>query len=226
MDRPLPQISLKEHRERTIQALCEHFAADRLEVAEFEERLDVAHRAKTREQLEALLHDLPAPRPAARPAAEVTAELLARGGRAVGDAIRDTRTLVAFMGGIERRGHWTPAKKNIVVAVMGGAVLDFREVELPAGETEIFLVCLMGGAEVIVPPGLAVESTGIAIMGGFDHGSAPQRPPPEAPVLRVSGLCVMGGVEIRVREPGESAGDARARARQRRREQRHRRGAE
>ncbi len=34
---------------------------------------------------------------------------------------------------------------------------------------------------------------------------------PEAPVIRVTGVAIMGGVEVRVRYPGETARDARLR---------------
>jgi hypothetical protein len=216
MDRPLPQLSLKERREVTVAALCEHFAADRLEMAEFEARLDVAHRARTPDELASLLSDLPSlDRPAAAPTTAARAvELLNEGGRALGEAVRESRTLVAFMSGIERRGHWAPARRNVVVAIMGGAELDFREVELPPGETEVFLFCLMGGAEIIVPPDLVVESNGIAIMGGFEHGSSGRRPRADAPVLRLNGVCITCGVEITVRLPGETAGDAKRRLRE------------
>jgi hypothetical protein len=37
-DRPLPQSTLKQHRDQTIVLLCEHFAQDRLEVEELEIR--------------------------------------------------------------------------------------------------------------------------------------------------------------------------------------------
>jgi Domain of unknown function (DUF1707) len=214
-DRPLPQSTLKQHRDQTIVLLCEHFAQDRLEVEELETRLDRAHRATTAAELEALLQDLPAPAPAAPPPASPDA--WARGTRAVAEAVRDSRTLLAFMGGVERRGRWTPARRNIVIALMGGAVLDFREVALPPGQTEVFIFCLMSGVEIIVPPTLAVDASGIAIMGGFEHGSSPRTTDPDAPVLRVNGLCLMGGVEILVRYPGESAKDARDRQREERR---------
>jgi hypothetical protein len=214
MDRSVPQLSVKERRELTIQALCRHFAEDRLEVAEFEARLDTAHRAKTAAELEALLADLPAAA-AERPAAPRPRP---RSSGGLAETVRTSRTLVAFMGGVERRGHWSPARKNLIVAVMGGAELDFREVELPAGETEVYIICMMGGVEIIVPPGLAVDASGIAIMGGFAHSAAPQRLEPGAPVLRVNGLCMMGGVDIFIRHVGESARDARLRERQERHE--------
>ncbi|HEX2166410.1 MAG TPA: LiaF domain-containing protein, partial [Longimicrobiales bacterium] len=144
------------------------------------------------------------------------------------EAIRDSRTLLAFMGGVERRGNWSPGKKNVVMALMGGADLDFREVALPPGETEVFIFAMMGGVDIVVPPDLNVDASGIAIMGGFGHASSTRNPDPAAPVLRINGFCFMGGVDISVRRRGESAKDARQREKEERRrlrdEQRRLRG--
>jgi hypothetical protein len=230
MDRPVPERSLKDRREQTIAVLCRHFASDNLDIEDFEGRLDAVHRASTQQELESLVRDLPALRGSTEAEvprrAAAAMDSIARHGQSLGEAVRDSRTLVAFMSGVERRGHWTPARKNIVIAVMGGAELDFRDVELPPGETEVNLICIMGGAEIIVPPELAVESSGIAIMGGFGHASAPRRPAADAPLLRLTGFCFMGGVDIAVREPGESAKDARLRQKAERRDRSGRTGGE
>jgi hypothetical protein len=104
---------------------------------------------------------------------------------------------------------------------MGGLSLDFREALLPPGETDVWIFTLMGGAEIIVPPGLTVESDGIAIMGGFEHREDSSiTDDPNAPILRLRGLALMGGVEVSIRYPGESVRDAKKRARELRREQR------
>lgn len=224
MNRPVPQVQLKERRERAITRLCEAFAQDRLELAELETRIDIAHRATTAAELDLLVEDLPAPPPAEAATQPRTA------GTRVRDAVRESRTLVAFMGGVERRGNWSPGRKNIVIAMMGGADLDFREVDLPPGETEVFIFAMMGGVDIVVPPELTVDASGIAIMGGFGHSSAPRNPPPSAPVLRINGFCFMGGVDISVRRRGETAKDARRREKEERRrlqdEQRRPRGRE
>ncbi|HSJ10152.1 MAG TPA: DUF1707 domain-containing protein [Longimicrobiales bacterium] len=217
----VPQVALRQHRDRTIALLCQHFAGDRLDMAELESRLDRAHKALTVPDLDALVSDLTVAAPE-RPATPVADEV-ARRGRALGEAIRASRTYFAFMGGVERRGAWTPARRNMVFAVMGGVELDFREVDLPPGETEIFLFCVMGGAAFIVPPDVAVDSSGaIAIMGGIEHGGGSQRPRPDAPVLKITGFCMMGGAEITVRHSGETARDASRRQKEERKLQRER----
>jgi hypothetical protein len=208
---PLPAPStLASQRDRTVNALVDHFAHDHITVEDFERRLDVANRALTLPELDALLSDLPALQeqntvsPAAKPAMPP----------APARHIRENQIIGAIMGGAERRGHWQPAKRTIVAAAMGGAVLDFRDVQLPPGETEVTVICMMGGAEIIVPPGMSIDSGGIAIMGGFAHmNPIPMTFDPDAPRLRINGFVLMGGVEVYVRLPGESAKDARHRQR-------------
>ena len=133
--------------------------------------------------------------------------------------------VVAIMGGADRKGAWTPGANLYVTAVMGGAVLDFRQAQVGAlalmggveldlreavlapGVTELNVIAIMGGVEIIVPPGLRVESNGIGIMGGFEHAGQLLPDTPSGPVLRISGVAIMGGVEIKERplkriEPG------------------------
>lgn len=203
---PLPAPgALKSQRDQTIAALCDHFANDRLTVEEFEQRLDVANRALTVTALNTLLADLPEMAPAAAPAAASAPPRPAA-------HTREQQTLVAVMGGVERRGHWQPARQTYVITVMGGAVLDFRDVVLPPGETEVSVFCVMGGIEIIVPPGTNTDIGGFAIMGGFAHRHDSTVPvPADAPVLKINGFALMGGVDLFVRQAGETAGDARKR---------------
>ena len=120
--------------------------------------------------------------------------------------------MAACLGGVERKGVWTPARKTVAIAVMGGLDLDFREAVLGPGVTEVTVFAFMGGTDIIVPPGLNVDSDGIAILGGWEHGPGRDADTdPEAPTLRITGVTVLGGLDIKVRLPGESARDTRRR---------------
>jgi hypothetical protein len=201
-------------RQETIDVLCEQFANDALSVEEFERRLDRAHEAMGLEDLRKLLSDLPSgdlpvlhqmsgPAPAGRWQGSVPAS-----------RVRERGWVVAALGGVEKAGRWVPARSTYGVAVMGGLVLDFREALLPPGVTEVWLFTLMGGAEIIVPPGLSVESDGVAVLGGFEHQEdVSLNPDPDAPLLRLRGVALMGGVEVSIRYPGESQRDAKRRRR-------------
>lgn len=196
-------------RDRAAAELCRHFAHDHLDVSELERRLDLAYAARTAADLGDLVADLPAlpaeavpgPAAAAPPVLPVDA----------GADMAEREVLVGIMGGAERAGAWTPPRHAIVFALMGGAVLDYREARLGAAEIEVTVVAIMGGAEIIVPPGMRVVVTGSAFMGGFEHRAEGPPPPRGAPVLRINGLALMGGVEVTVRLPGESEREARRR---------------
>ncbi len=51
-----------DERERTVDALRDHFAAGRIPAGEFEERVEIAYRSTTRGELDAVLVDLPSGR--------------------------------------------------------------------------------------------------------------------------------------------------------------------
>jgi hypothetical protein len=208
-------------RDRLIALLSDRFADGTLDVDEFERRVTVAHRSDSAAELEALAADLPAapgaplPAPAPPPASRAL----------IPEAhVRRSGLVLSIMGGSERKGPWTVPRRLDVVSFMGGARLDLREARMPAGVVDLRVASLMGGVEIIVPPTLAVESNGVAIMGGFEHiDRAPAAPDPSAPLVRISGIAMMGGVKIETRLPGETEREARKR---RKRERRALRSAE
>jgi len=219
-------VALRRRRQEVIDRLTEDFARDLLDVDEFESRVDRAHQATSMEALEPLVSDLEPLEKDAPPISDSQAMELHRPRAPVPADRPRTRWAVAVMGGVERKGSWRVPNRLKVVCVMGGAEIDFRDVALPPGETEVSITCIMGGAEVIVPPDLPVECDGFAILGGFEHvDRAPPQHDPDAPLLRIKGVALMGGFTIATRLPGESARQARRRERRERRalEERQRR---
>lgn len=199
--------TLAEERERAVQRLSAHFAADHLEVSELERRLDLVYGAESPAELARIVADLPAlavdEETEATPAARVEPWR----------SVPRNQTMVAVMGGAERKGQWTPPRHMNVVAVMGGAGLDYREAVFGEPVTEVTIVAFMGGAEVIVPPGVRVETNGFALMGAFEQVHQ-EVSAPDAPLIKINGFVCMGGVDIKVRLPGETAKEARERIKQ------------
>ena len=182
-----------EHqRAKVIEALTEHFAQDRLTMEELELRLDKVYAASTSSALGAVLADLPPLAPAVVDpgAAAVTAPAPGAG---------TSKTLVAFMSGVVRRGQWTVPRTVHAIAFMGGVEIDLRGARLTSPVTEIRVLAIMGGVKVTVPPGVRVESNGFAIMGGFeDQLESAASSDPNAPLVRLTGFALMGGVEVKV----------------------------
>jgi hypothetical protein len=204
--------NLRAAREQAIAELSDAFAHDLIEVDEFERRLTLAHRASSLSEIAQTTSDLSATVPAVAivPAA-ASVSALAMG--------RESERVMAIFGGVERHGAWRVPSHMQASAVFGGMSLDFREAVLSMGVTEIHVVALMGGIQLIVPPGLSVEVSGTAVMGGFGHVErAPAQADPARPLLRVHGLAIMGGVAVETRLAGESERDAHERRSRNRRE--------
>ena len=190
----------REARERVIAALQEHFAHDVLDVDEFERRVTLAHTSETLEEIQALVADLPQVTAPAAPAPETKA--LARA-----TDVRASDAVTGIMSSTRRAGPWTVPRRLRVRGIMSSTILDFREARFPPGPVDVEIRAMMSSVEIIVPPGLAVETRGSAIMGTFDEiERAPAHPDPEAPLLRVHGAAIMSAVEVKMRLPGESDG--------------------
>jgi hypothetical protein len=184
---PRPSTAL---REGAIERLSAAFAHGSLDTEEFERRVTVAHRTSSSEELEALLTDLPLAPASAAARTELVPALQAPGG---------ARTLSVF-GSTRRAGRWAVPRKLVVKAVFGNVELDFRDAVLPAGPIELELSAVFGNIEILVPPHLAVESSGDAILGNFDHvDRAARYLPPDAPVLHIRGKSVFANVEVGMR---------------------------
>lgn len=217
-------------RQRAVDVLCEAFADDVMTVEEFERRVEVAHRAASVEELRALLADLPRERYAltrSRDSGAAGARGADRPGhlartfpspaRARLEEVPERSFLGGVMGGGSRTGPWIPARWNGCVAVMGGVEMDFREAIFPPGVTQVHVLAFWGGIEMIVPPGVRVESSVVGVMGGFDEKrTVAPTDDPDAPTLRITGLAIMGGIDLQVRYPGETSKDARRRVKEER----------
>lgn len=191
--RQLPTRPIEQVRERVIEALSEHFARDNITLDDLEARMTRVYAATTPHEVDSLLDGLPAlamgaPVPAVSEPNAPAPKLRER--------------LVAVMSGIMRRGLWRIPRRLRVIAIMGGVDLDLREAELPPGVTEIRAFIFMGGLEVKVRPGVRLETEGIAIMGGFEDSMEESGAGRDAPIVRITGVAIMGGVHAEVRAIG------------------------
>ncbi|MFJ5679950.1 DUF1707 domain-containing protein [Streptomyces sp. NPDC093097] len=209
-DERLPQLRASDaDRERVAEILRDALAEGRLDMAEFDERLDATYQARTYGELERVTVDLPvaAQAPASAPAPLSLRKEPAPAGEVASwaERIRPDATGatsgIAILGGFERKGRWTIGRRFNAFCLMGGAEIDLREAEFAAPEVEISVWTLMGGVNVIVPPGVEVESRGMGIMGGFDTREDGTPGDPGAPRVIVSGVALMGGVGVERKLP-------------------------
>jgi len=192
-----PRLPGAEEREVVAQELSLHFAADHLSMDELEERLSLVYGSPTLAQLHGLVADLPA----------LDRHKLDSGNSpmlAPSALVPNRGVVIAFMGGADRSGSWLVPRELKVWAMMGGAKIDLRDAKFAPGVTEIDVTVLMGGVEIVVPRGVRVETLGAAVMGGFESSAGDATAlDPSQPVLRVTGLAIMGGVDVKVLKPNK-----------------------
>lgn len=212
-ERCLALRELSARREKAIDRLSEAFAHDDLDVEEFERRVGLAQLAHREDELDQLVADLPAPEAAVAPVPHMSVIPAAQAPA--------EQEMSSIMGNSERKGAWAVPRSMRARAIMGTIVLDFREARFPSGAVDLSVRCVLGDVTIIVPPQLAVETSGSNFMGNFEHvDRSPTDPDPDAPVLRVHGSTVMGNVSVRMRLPGEDWRDKWRRRSDERRERR------
>lgn len=197
-DSPLPEPSRLRasdaDRDRIAGELREALVEGRLTAEEHAERIDAVYTAKTYAELEPIVADLPAPgsgRPAAQPLVRDDAADLA-------PPHAEPSGIVAIFSGSKRKGRWLVPPKTEVTAIFGGVELDLRRAVLSQREVTISINAIFGGVEVTVPPGVRVANSLTGVFGG-SSGPPDDTDDLDAPVIRITGFAMFGGVDIKRR---------------------------
>jgi hypothetical protein len=167
-------------RDATVARLREAMAEGRLTLDDFSQRTDTALNARTRDQLAEVVADLPA-----NPHYAATAF--------------PAPWVVSVMGSAQRKGRWRVGHELHAVSIMGECKIDLREAIIDSPMIMIDALAIMGTVEVIVPEGVEVDLEGTAIMGSktMRMSDAPARL--GAPLVRITGLALMGEIKVRNR---------------------------
>ncbi|MFJ9555362.1 DUF1707 domain-containing protein [Nocardiopsis sp. NPDC101807] len=196
-------------RDKVAERLREAVAEGRLTPVEHEERLDTLYKAKTVGELAPIVSDLPVTgqgydyaamdRRSAEPPSGM--EILGSEARDLAGQSKGSENLVAVFGGCERKGRWLVEPRTNVSVLCGGVELDLREAVLSQHEVTIQVAVIMGGVDITVPHGVRVINNTSAILGGADMHGTDQVTDPNAPIVRLTGTCMLGGVDIKAKGP-------------------------
>jgi hypothetical protein len=220
-------MTLELEREDVVQRLCAAYARDQITTGELEARLERVYKSADRTQLLTVLDGLPAMQiarlgEAPVPVRDVSPPGASRPAPAAGprDVGRDARPetpnglgpgekrYFAFMSEIRKEGAWTPAPTIVAKTVMGGLVLDFRDVAIPMTGIDIYADVIMGELKVILPPGLPADVDCSSFMGSINDKS--KAGVAGAPTIRITGGTVMGGITVVTKVPRGSGDGLRA----------------
>jgi predicted membrane protein len=80
--------------------------------------------------------------------------------------------------------------------LFGGSDIDLRKAKIHKDGANLEITAVFGGAKILVPDDIQVLSEGSAVFGGWEN-KADSSTTQNAPVLRITGAAVFGGVEIK-----------------------------
>jgi len=180
-------------RERIAQVLHKATAEGRLDIHELDERLGAVYAAKTYGELVPITADLVlSGLPQAAVAPQYQSAVDNRVGGQPGSSVS-----VAFWSGVNRKGQWVVPRMHQAVAVMGGIEIDLTHARFAEAEVTISCFAFWGAVEIRVPDDINVNVDGFGFMGAFEDHAPSRRHIPGAPTVRITGLAIMGGVEVK-----------------------------
>ena len=151
--------------------------------------MDLAFAARTRPELEALTHDLPAE---GQPRKRRRAKWL---------------TAVVF-GSTERKGRWRLPRFALLGVLFGDADIDVRKAEIGGPVVTITSFVVFGNADFYVPTGVDVDVGGLAVFGHRGEHGEEVEPAPDAPLVRIRVFSLFGTSDV-WRVPPEARGSYR-----------------
>ena len=182
-------------RDRAASVLGAALAEGRLSADEHAERLDAVYVSKTRAEILPLVSDLPG---AAAALQGPGGEIESGGSSGSLDQTGEPARMVALFSNTSRRGLWRVPAALAAVSLFGHIDLDLRDAVLPGKEVRIRAVCVFGDMMMTVPPEMHVIDNGWALLGGREFPpDSEESASPNAPVLRVSGVSILGLATVR-----------------------------
>ncbi|MFD3483335.1 DUF1707 domain-containing protein [Streptomyces sp. NPDC058665] len=197
MTSELPEMRASDsERERVAELLRDALSEGRIDMEEFDTRLDAAYKARTHGELQPLVRDLPAPGSTADLSPARSVEGAGRWATWIGRGRATSRAAVSFWGGFNRKGTWTVGRRFHAFTMMGGGQIDLREARFEEREASIRCFALMGGIHVVIPPDMDVTVRGLSLMGGFGESGETTELSPGSPRVVITGFALMGGVGV------------------------------
>ena len=123
--------------------------------------------------------------------------------RGSGEHLSEVQDVFALLGASHATNRSSRFRHADVLAVLGGATLDLQDAGVEPG-ARVDAMAVFGGVDVIVPPNVRVEISGLPIFGGYQDKTIGSRElPPDAPGLKVMAIALFGGVEVKNPQPTE-----------------------
>jgi hypothetical protein len=173
-------------REQVLQHLQEAMAQGMITADELAERSDRALNARTREDIDPLVADLPHA-VATYPGAALPTPI----------AANDVMDLGATLGSTSRKGYWVVPRKLRVRSRLGSTELDFTEAQIDHPVVDVEIDVKGGSVEMRLPEGASASMDDVHVTAGSIEDHRKYREPMGRPHFNVTGTLSWGSLEIR-----------------------------
>ncbi|MEU3242811.1 MULTISPECIES: DUF1707 SHOCT-like domain-containing protein [unclassified Streptomyces] len=180
-------------RDRIADILREALAEGRLTSDEHAERVEGVLATKTVGELDQFVRDLPAAHTGRGAAAYASAPNRPRLGAVPAEP---DENVVAVFSTAMRKGRWRAGRRIHAYAVFGSVEIDLSEAIFEYQQVAIKAISVFGNVEIRVPENVSLRSSGGGVLGNFEADTLDSGDP-DAPVIYVEGLAVLGNVEAR-----------------------------
>ncbi|WP_328448677.1 DUF1707 domain-containing protein [Streptomyces sp. NBC_00386] len=180
-------------RDRITDILREAVAEGRLTAEEHAERVEGVLATKTVGELDQFVRDLPAAHTGRATSAYVSAPNRPTQGAIPAEA--DDNVVAVFSSAV-RKGRWRAGRRIHAYSVFGNVEIDLSEAIFEYQQVVIKAISVFGNVEIFVPENVSLRGSGGGVLGNFEVDTLDSGDP-DAPVVYVDGLAVLGNVEAR-----------------------------
>ncbi len=108
----------------------------------------------------------------------------------------DVIDAAAVFGAVKKNIYAKNFKGGEVVTVFGGSEINLMQADF-TGTIKIEVVCIFGGATLIIPPHWQIRSEAVAIFGGIEDKRAHPAGISTDKIVILEGFVMMGGIDIK-----------------------------
>ncbi|MET8134615.1 MULTISPECIES: DUF1707 domain-containing protein [unclassified Streptomyces] len=180
-------------RDRITDILREAVAEGRLTAEEHAERVEGVLATKTVGELDQFVRDLPAAH-----TGRATSGYASAPNRPTQGAIpvEADENVVAVFSSAVRKGRWRAGRRIHAYSVFGNVEIDLSEAIFEYQQVVIKAISVFGNVEIFVPENVSLRGSGGGVLGNFEVDTLDSGDP-DAPVVYIDGLAVLGNVEAR-----------------------------
>ncbi|HEY5843969.1 MAG TPA: DUF1707 domain-containing protein [Mycobacterium sp.] len=175
---PIPMRISDADRNGTLRRLHNAVALGLIDIDEFEDRSGQVSTARLREELDALVDDLPGP-------------------GAIVTSATDRLELRGVMGSLKRQGEWTVPTRLALVRRVGSVELDLTRARFAGPIVVIELDMKFGSLDLRLPEGASASIDDVEVVVGSAHDHRVSAPAEGKPHVILTGKVTWGSVDIR-----------------------------